>query len=739
MLKSSSKSKKPRPAILKYRVIPDDKLDEDNDQKLLVARNKHFPNISTYHGYWLCVPIDLFESLFHANQLPPVHRRPPVDMEIVRNLITIRKLFDEAIDLTMKASRSMTATSPKRIQYQDAGNGKVAAARQQRLHEMAVAKLAQCYRIDEIAASVNFMQNGSSVEDLHTKVLKRSPNNLDALYVAYFHDKIPSRELAANTPIDTLDMLIDLHPNTAEYYRTRALAYSFREDFTASLKDFKNAIYLTKTQKKKDGSCLNSSLESTSNSIESNQKKSSGLFKNHPAYDMMLRKRQSTNPVPDSIHGSEAMLYFLRASVYHLYAMDLIEKAIFKGMRESDSPDSTATKKKKKNGSGGSFPDIYCAIEEAIKQSTANGFSEDLKQGAPTRSAATFGCWRRIIKDLKPIANHVERSIVHIRSLARKSIRDNLQFLSFYPCADFLPVFDLELKALKPDEELRQMKALLHPSSPPELPAYWKKTVAEFQLMPSDSRKQELDVTKPRPILMDTMAPPSNSFGSLALRTVLEPSNSENTVQTQQQAVELEDKPAANGIDYKDIGWDDGLFCKGNSINYSVFHPLLFECWHNIMLNLLILGEWDKADQWHDHIIKMIGVVDEYPLFHPSRGMSQSDYLETLRLTTKSIIDDAKKKRRRELEILVARERGKANLDEKKPVSRLGSDESLNSVDGDAAPAVATASSNKTFGKKAKGTSQPNAVDNPTGTGTKRADVLQIYIEVLLGSPFSSN
>jgi hypothetical protein len=50
-------------------------------------------------------------------------------------------------------------------------------------------------RADElgVAASVAVMQGSTSLEDLAQRVLKYDPTSLDAQYVHFFHEKIPSR------------------------------------------------------------------------------------------------------------------------------------------------------------------------------------------------------------------------------------------------------------------------------------------------------------------------------------------------------------------------------------------------------------------------------------------------------------------------------------------------------------------------------------------------------------------
>jgi hypothetical protein len=85
----------------------------------------------------------------------------------------------------------------------------MSAMRLHRLRVLAVQKLAQAYKADEIASSVMVMQGGSVFDDVAERVLKNGalhsfiqdclmtvlldPNDPDARYVHFFHEKIPSR------------------------------------------------------------------------------------------------------------------------------------------------------------------------------------------------------------------------------------------------------------------------------------------------------------------------------------------------------------------------------------------------------------------------------------------------------------------------------------------------------------------------------------------------------------------
>src|SRR4051812_40338625 len=70
---------------------------------LSISRNKHWKYISSYHGPWLQLPLELLESLYVFNN-DNVSTPPPIDPIIFGNLISIRRLVDEAADLSVRAA-----------------------------------------------------------------------------------------------------------------------------------------------------------------------------------------------------------------------------------------------------------------------------------------------------------------------------------------------------------------------------------------------------------------------------------------------------------------------------------------------------------------------------------------------------------------------------------------------------------------------------------------------------------
>ena len=110
------------------------------------------------------------------------------------------------------------------------------------MRESATQKLSKAYHLDEIACSVATMQSASALEEVAAHVLQRNPQDLDATYVHFFHEKIPSRQLAESTSLAPLNAIIASRPNDSEPLRTRALVRIFKNDLDGAVSDLKKAI-----------------------------------------------------------------------------------------------------------------------------------------------------------------------------------------------------------------------------------------------------------------------------------------------------------------------------------------------------------------------------------------------------------------------------------------------------------------------------------------------------------------
>ncbi|KAG8219328.1 hypothetical protein J3R82DRAFT_211 [Butyriboletus roseoflavus] len=419
------------------------KLDAERPPVLCISRNKHWKYISSYHGPWLQLPLELLESLlvlnldpatlsnakipsqslhssrstisthstlharalprtreidrgFHAisDHTPPDSPRrnfnpfpasstaastpllypipgkptpPPIDPGVFRNVAAIRRLIDEAAELSVRASSGLSPTALGSMRGGTHGtwptaqgfgldssgnmgggrNVAMSAMRVHRLRALAVQKLAAAYKADEIASSVMVMQGGSVFDDIAERVLRHDPNDADAKYVHFFHEKIPSRanrQLAESTTTQVLDELIAVHPQRLEYYRTRGIVHCFRDEYTLATKDFTHALKEARAVRK--GRTAHRSIKLPSESRGKSGKKKKGSNKTNgqaPPSGTSDFTEASTIEGPDGepllVHPSvspdapdpiEPQLLFLRGATYLQHALHLIESAIMK-------------------------------------------------------------------------------------------------------------------------------------------------------------------------------------------------------------------------------------------------------------------------------------------------------------------------------------------------------------------------------------------------------------------------
>ncbi|KAH8650107.1 hypothetical protein BX600DRAFT_442192 [Xylariales sp. PMI_506] len=221
---------------------------------LVICRNKHWRYISSFHGPWLQLPLEVLETLANANYYMPLPR--PVDPAVFYDLVKIRNLVDGATDLAVRAANGVTSSAMSNslvggtaqqmqalgLGFGGGGGMKLSPERRFRLREQATQKLSRAYHIDEIASSVATMQSTSTLENVAGLVLQRSASDPDANYVHFFHEKIPSRQLAECTDFRALDLIIGQRHADCEPLRTRAIVRMFKEDFEGAAQDLTQAL-----------------------------------------------------------------------------------------------------------------------------------------------------------------------------------------------------------------------------------------------------------------------------------------------------------------------------------------------------------------------------------------------------------------------------------------------------------------------------------------------------------------
>ncbi|KAJ4196858.1 hypothetical protein NW755_001629 [Fusarium falciforme] len=280
-----------------------------SSQTLIICRNKHWRFISAFHGPWLQMPIEILETIANVNYNTP--RPRPIDPAVLFDMTKIRRLVDEATNLAVRAASDISspimtnvnggmpgASSMSALGMGGPGHGtKLSRERKFRMREQASQKLSRAYRLDEIACSVATMQGSSPIEEVAGLVLQRSPQDPDAKYVHFFHEKIPSRQLAESTSLEALTEVISEKPSEGEALRTRAIVRTFKEDYEGAAQDLTHALSISRFHQ-----------PSHQKPGEQSQTQESNQGRRRPQDVILADKDQ-----PTSLEGQ---LLFLRATAY---------------------------------------------------------------------------------------------------------------------------------------------------------------------------------------------------------------------------------------------------------------------------------------------------------------------------------------------------------------------------------------------------------------------------------------
>lgn len=169
-----------------------------------------------------------------------------IDPAVFYDIVKIRRAVDEATEDSVRATTGISNTalnnSMGRLDPFGGGGGpapKMSKERIFKIRQKAVRALAKAYTLDEVAASVATMQSTSSLEEVALHVLKREKTDVDARYVHFFHEKIPSRQMEHYTPLEPLTEVIMSLPWEMQGapLRTRALVQSFKGEYEGAAND----------------------------------------------------------------------------------------------------------------------------------------------------------------------------------------------------------------------------------------------------------------------------------------------------------------------------------------------------------------------------------------------------------------------------------------------------------------------------------------------------------------------
>lgn len=265
----------------------------------------------------------MLESLAHSNYHAP--RPRPIDPAVLYDLVKIRKFVDDATNLAVRAASGIASSAVMKdggllnggaagvLGLGVAGGGpapRLSRERKHRMRELATQKLAKAYKLDEIAASVATMQSASSLEEVANLVLQRNPEDPDAKYVHFFHEKIPSRMLAKCTSLKPLDDVIAERPSEGAPLRTRAVTKGFKEDYVSAAADLTTALSICRTRHGHD------TVSAVLGGVGGGGRTGSG------------RHGENRTEEEDQPSSLEAQLLFHRASTYLTIASGHIEATL---------------------------------------------------------------------------------------------------------------------------------------------------------------------------------------------------------------------------------------------------------------------------------------------------------------------------------------------------------------------------------------------------------------------------
>ncbi|ESZ92228.1 hypothetical protein SBOR_7393 [Sclerotinia borealis F-4128] len=582
---------------------------------LIICRNKHWRYISSFHGPWLQLPPEVLEALANNNYALP--RPRPIDPAVFFDIFKIRQLVDDATNLAVRAASGVTSSSL--TNSLNAGNGllgnggtalglgigggggnaKLSKERKHRMREQATQKLSKAYHLDEIACSVATMQSASTLEDVAQLVLQRNPNDSDAKYVHFFHEKIPSRQLAECTSLQPLDEAIADRPSEGEILRTRAVTKLFKEDFVGAAQDFTSALQVCRYYQNQH-KAGRQQIQLASEAAAEAQRNNSG-------------RRRDEFKLDEEDHPSslETQLLFHRAGVYLTIACQHVNAAL--------PPTSSPSK---------SWKDVERAMKTpgSSNGETANGETNGANgttDEAPEITPAQKEAHRKRLE---------ARKVVKIN--AKRALRDYVAYLSHL---EYTPGLPAEIT----EEFVRKVNLAANGYKIPRPPqTKHNKKVLDLASNASLSNGQLSDALIPhtghngrRRPQSSTFRPPDlpslppnkvyqiSSLFSATPPADLPPYPETATSLTTKQQLRASQSEAAQHI-----------LAQADCHEALTYHPLLTDALHSLLLCHCLVQTSARELQRHAHMVaRLARVCDGYPVFQAARSPSRADWIEVVR------------------------------------------------------------------------------------------------------------
>lgn len=543
----------------------------------------------------------MLESLANNNYNLP--RPRPIDPAVFFDLLKIRQLVDEATNLAVRAASGVTSSAL--TNSLNAGNGllgnggaalglgigggggnaKLSRERKHRMREQATQKLSKAYHLDEIACSVATMQSASTLEDVAQLVLQRNPNDADAKYVHFFHEKIPSRQLAECTSLEPLDEVISERPNEGEILRTRAVTKIFKEDFFGAAQDLTAALQICRyiQSKHKEG---RQQLQLVSEAAAAAENQRNGRWKEEAKLD--------EEDHPSSL---ETQLLFHRAGVYLTIACQHVNAAL---------PNPT-------NG---------------VNSKKTNADKENVNpEDTPTETAPP---------EMSPAEKEAHRRRLEARKIvktnAKRALRDYVAYLAHFDYTPGLPAEIAEEFVRKVNQAANGFK-IPRPqngANGKSLDIGSNASLSNGQL--SDALVPHKGPTRTRPqssngarTELPSLPPPVvhqiSALFSATPPADLPPYPETATALTAKQQMQASQNEAAKAI-----------LAQTDCHEALTYHPLLTDALHSLLLCHCLVQTSARELQRHAHMVaRLARVCDGYPIFQAARSPSRADWIEVVR------------------------------------------------------------------------------------------------------------
>ncbi|TVY18856.1 hypothetical protein LARI1_G002380 [Lachnellula arida] len=580
----------------------DAKPPQPSTSALIICRNKHWRYISSFHGPWLQLPPEVLESLANNNYNLP--RPRPIDPAVFFDLLKIRQLVDEATNLAVRAASGVTSSAL--TNSLNAGNGllgnggaalglgigggggnaKLSRERKHRMREQATQKLSKAYHLDEIACSVATMQSASTLEDVAQLVLQRNPNDADAKYVHFFHEKIPSRQLAECTSLEPLDEVIAERPSEGEILRTRAVTKIFKDDFFGAAQDLTAALQVCRYYQSQH-KAGRQQLQLASEVAAENQRNSRW-------------KEEVKLDEEDHPSSLETQLLFHRAGVYLTIACQHVNEAL--------PPKPT-------NGVNGR------KAAEGKENGNVNSTETPVEKEPPELSPAEKEAQRRRLEARKVVKTN-----------AKRALRDYVAYLSHFDYTPGLPAEIAEEFVRKVNQAAngfkipRPQNGVNNKSLDLESNASLSNGQLSDALVPhkGPSRNRPQPSNGSRTELPSLPPPIVHQISSLFSATPpadLPPYPESATILTTKQQMQASQNEAAKAI-----------LAQTDCHEALTYHPLLTDALHSLLLCHCLVQTSARELQRHAHMVaRLARVCDGYPIFQAARSPSRADWIEVVR------------------------------------------------------------------------------------------------------------